>query len=103
MEPMAPRKSASPLMAAPVEVSPQTGPPPTADQLMPLVYEQLRALAGSYLKRERPDQMLEPSALVHETYLRLAKNPPPQWTSSNHFFAVAAAAMRKVLIDQARR
>jgi RNA polymerase sigma factor (TIGR02999 family) len=94
--------AARPLIAAPVEVAPPS-PGSTADDLMPLVYEQLRTLAASYLKRERSDQMLEPSALVHETYLRLSRNPPPQWTSPNHFFAVAASAMRKVLIDHARR
>lgn len=85
------------------EARPGDPAPVTADSLMPVVYEQLRALAGSYLKRERPDQMLEPSVLVHETYLRLIKNRPPAWTSAEHFFAVAAAAMRKVLIDHARR
>lgn len=75
----------------------------SADALLTVVYEQLRALAGSYLKRERPDNMLEPSVLVHETYLRLIENPPESWNGTGHFFAVAASAMRKVLIDHARR
>lgn len=75
----------------------------STDALLPLVYDQLRALAGSYLKHERGDNMLEPGALVHETYLRLIENPPESWNGTGHFFAVAACAMRKVLIDHARR
>lgn len=75
----------------------------STDELLPLVYDQLRALAGSYLKHEHGDNMLEPGALVHETYLRLIENPPESWNGTGHFFAVAACAMRKVLIDHARR
>lgn len=75
----------------------------SADALLTLVYERLHALAGSYLQRERPDNMLEPGMLVHETYLRLIENPPAEWNGTGHFFAVAASAMRKVLIDHARR
>ena len=75
----------------------------STDALLALVYDQLRALAGSYLKHERGDNMLEPGALVHETYLRLIENPPESWNGTGHFFAVAACAMRKVLIDHARR
>lgn len=93
-----PIKAGDLLPSGPVAV-----PCSSTDDLMRLVYEQLRGLAGSYLKRERPDQMLEPSVLVHETYLRLVKNPPANWTGADHFFAVAASAMRKVLIDHARR
>lgn len=77
--------------------------PNSTDALLPLVYDQLRALAGSYLKHERGDNMLEPGVLVHETYLRLIENPPEAWNGTGHFFAVAACAMRKVLIDHARR
>ncbi|MBX3356913.1 MAG: sigma-70 family RNA polymerase sigma factor [Phycisphaeraceae bacterium] len=75
----------------------------STDDLLPVVYDQLRALAGSFLRREQRDIMLEPSLLVHETYLRLARNPPESWNGPAHFFAVAASAMRKVLIDHARR
>jgi RNA polymerase sigma factor (TIGR02999 family) len=75
----------------------------SADALLTLVYQRLHALAGSYLKHERPDNMLEPGMLVHETYLRLIENPPAEWNGTGHFFAVAASAMRKVLIDHARR
>jgi len=81
----------------------RSGHPNSTDALLPLVYDQLRALAGSYLKHERGDNMLEPGALVHETYLRLIENPPESWNGTGHFFAVAACAMRKVLIDHARR
>ncbi len=75
----------------------------STDALLPLVYDQLRALAGSYLKHEHGDNLLEPGALVHETYLRLIENPPEAWNGTGHFFAVAACAMRKVLIDHARK
>ncbi|MHC5004032.1 MAG: ECF-type sigma factor [Planctomycetota bacterium] len=75
----------------------------TADDLMPAVYEQLRALASGYLRRETADQILEPAVLVNETYLKLAQNPPGSWTSREHFMSVAAMAMRKILIDHARR
>jgi RNA polymerase sigma-70 factor (ECF subfamily) len=71
-------------------------------RLMELVYEELRALAGSYA-RGRPDQTLQPTALVHEAFLRLVDVPAGEWTDRAHFFAVAATAMRQVLADQARR
>jgi RNA polymerase sigma factor (TIGR02999 family) len=75
----------------------------TTNILMPLVYEQLRALATGYLKREVAEPMLEPAVLVNEAYLRLAAHPARSWKSKEHFMAVAAMAMRKVLIDEARR
>lgn len=75
---------------------------PSADQLMPLVYDQLRNLAGSYLKREKRDQLLEPSVLVHETYLRLVDSPGT-WIDQSHFLAIAAFAMRRVLVDHVRK
>ena len=75
----------------------------SADDLMPLIYEQLSRLAASYLRREQSDQMLEPAMLVNEVYLRLAPNPPGAWKNREHFFAVAAKAMRTVLIDHARQ
>ncbi|MEC9373873.1 MAG: ECF-type sigma factor [Planctomycetota bacterium] len=83
--------------------SPAGGAEATADDLLPLVYDQLAALAGSYLGREQSDLLLEPSVLVHEAYLKLAANPPGSWKSTEHFLAVAAIAMRKILIDHARR
>ena len=75
----------------------------SAHDLMPVVYEQLRMLAAGYLRGDHTDNMLEPAVLVNEAYLRMAANPPGTWKSEEHFFAVAAIAMRKVLIDQARR
>ncbi len=75
----------------------------SARDLMPLVHEQLRALAGGYLKGEDSDQMLEPAVLVNEAYLRLASHPAGTWKSVEHFSAVAAIAMRKILIDHARQ
>jgi RNA polymerase sigma factor (TIGR02999 family) len=70
---------------------------------MPVVYEEMRRLAAAYLSHDSGDGMLEPASLVNETYLRLAQNPPGSWEGVDHFRRVAATAMRKVLIDQARR
>lgn len=73
------------------------------DALMPLVYEQLARLAHRYLRLERPDHTLETSALLHETYLRLARQRRVRWHSRSQFFGVSARLMRRVLIDHARR
>jgi RNA polymerase sigma factor (TIGR02999 family) len=70
--------------------------------LLPLVYSELRALAGAYMKRERPDHSLTPTAVVHEAYLRLIDNSRTDWRGKTHFFAVAAVQMRRVLVDHAR-
>jgi RNA polymerase sigma factor (TIGR02999 family) len=75
-----------------------------ADQLLPLVYDELRRLAAQRLAQEKPGQTLEATALVHEAYLRLVDTDrSQQWNSRNHFFAAAAEAMRRILVDQARR
>jgi RNA polymerase sigma factor (TIGR02999 family) len=75
-----------------------------AEQLLPLVYEELRRLAAQKLSREAPGQTLEPTALVHEAYLRLVDVDQAQrWDSRGHFFAAAAEAMRRILVDAARR
>src|SRR5690349_21928983 len=72
--------------------------------LLPLVYEQLRALAGRKMRHERPDQTLQATALVHEAYLRLVDTTKVQsWDSRSHFFAAAAESMRRILVDNARR
>ncbi len=71
-------------------------------RLLPLVYRELRALAGSFFQGERPDHTLQPTALVHEAYLRLAAVEGPQWASRGHFFEVAAKVMRHILTDHAR-
>src|SRR6476660_4200088 len=72
--------------------------------LLPLVYEQLRALAGRKMRQERPDQTLQATALVHEAYLRLVDTTKVQsWESRWHFFAAAAESMRRILVDNARR
>ena len=70
--------------------------------LIPLVYEELRRLAAWRLAQERPGQTLQATALVHETYLRLMKDPDAHWESKRHFFLAAAEAMRRILIEQAR-
>jgi RNA polymerase sigma factor (TIGR02999 family) len=75
-----------------------------AEQLLPLVYEELRKLAAQKLAQEKPGQTLEATALVHEAYLRLVDTEQTQrWNSRGHFFAAAAEAMRRILIEQARR
>ena len=74
-----------------------------AGRLLELVYEQLRALAASYLRGERAGHTLQPTALVHEAFLRLQAGSPVRYQNHTHFFAVAARAMRQVLVDHARR
>jgi RNA polymerase sigma-70 factor, ECF subfamily len=71
-------------------------------KLVPLVYAQLRRLAGHYLRGERPGHTLQPTALVHEAYLRLTELKEIDWQNSTHFFAIAAQMMRRILIDHAR-
>jgi len=74
-----------------------------ADRLVAVVYEKLRAIAGSYLRHERPDVSLEPGMLVHEAYLRLIESPDKAWLDEAQFLRVAAVAMRRVLVDHARK
>src|SRR5262245_13241135 len=75
-----------------------------AEKLLPLVYDALRQLAASKLAHEVPGQTLQPTALVHEAYLRLVETGEPKaWDNRGHFFAAAATAMRRILIDQALR
>src|SRR5262245_33648936 len=79
------------------------GDPSAAGQLLPLVYEELRKLAASKLSQEKPGQTLQATALVHEAYLRLVDTSrAQQWNSRGHFFAAAAEAMRRILINRAR-
>jgi RNA polymerase sigma factor (TIGR02999 family) len=82
------------------------GDPHAARQLLPLVYDELRRLAAQRLAQEKPGHTLQPTALVHEAYLRLVAGPAgaePSWDSRRHFFAAAAEAMRRILIESARR
>lgn len=82
----------------------EQGDPHAAEQLLPLVYEELRQLAAQKLASEKPGQTLQATALVHEAYLRLVDVEKVQhWNSRGHFFAAAAEAMRRILVDQARR
>jgi RNA polymerase sigma factor (TIGR02999 family) len=87
----------------------EQGDPQAASQLLPLVYDALRKLAAHKLALELPGQTLQPTALVHEAYLRLVLNETPsappesQWSNRGHFFAAAAEAMRRILVEQARR
>ena len=82
----------------------QKGEPSAAAALLPLVYEELRELAAQRMAQERPDQTLQPTALVHEAYLRLVDVDQQQrWDGRGHFFAAAAEAMRRILIERARQ
>ena len=82
----------------------EQGDSSASDQLLPLVYEELRRLAASRLSHERPGQTLQATALVHEAYLRLVGVAEPKdWNSRGHFFGAAAEAMRQILIDRARK
>jgi len=82
----------------------EQGDPSAAEQLLPLVYDELRQLAAQKLAQEKPGQTLQATALVHEAYLRLVDVEKVQhWNSRGHFFAAAAEAMRRILIDNARR
>ena len=81
----------------------EQGDPKAAGQLLPLVYEELRKLAASKMANEAPGQTLQPTALVHEAWLRLAGRKDETWDSRAHFFGAAAEAMRRILIENARR
>ena len=89
----------------------ESGDPHAAEQLLPLVYDELRRLAGEKMAHEKPGQTLEATALVHEAYLRLvapasgaaSARRDPHWDSRGHFFAAAAEAMRRILVEAARR
>src|SRR5262245_8121488 len=81
----------------------EQGDPSAAEQLLPLVYDELRKLAAQRLAQEKPGQTLQATALVHEAYLRLmGSEPAHDWNSRGHFFAAAAEAMRRVLVERAR-
>ncbi len=71
------------------------------DDLMPIVYSELRRLAGGLLRWERPDHTLQPTALIHEAYLRLTNQPDVHWQNRSHFFAIAAKIMRQILVNHA--
>jgi RNA polymerase sigma factor (TIGR02999 family) len=87
----------------------EQGDPHAADRLLPIVYDELRVLAAQWLAREKPGQTLQPTALVHEAFMRLVASgdsSPPQeqhWDTRGHFFAAAAQAMRRILVENARR
>src|SRR4051794_231773 len=88
----------------------ESGDRAAAEQLLPLVYDELRKLAAAKLALEQPGQMLQATALVHEAFLRLVKSPSEQadrgeqhWDGRGHFFAAAAEAMRRILVENARR
>jgi RNA polymerase sigma factor (TIGR02999 family) len=79
------------------------GEPQAAEELLPLVYEELRRLAAHKMANEKPGQTLQPTALVHEAWLRLGADAQPRWQNRGHFFAAAAEAMRRICVERARR
>jgi len=81
----------------------ERGDAKATDELLPLVYEELRILAAQKLSHEPPGQTLQATALVHEAYIRLVGDEPQSWENRGHFFAAAAEAMRRILVDNARR
>jgi RNA polymerase sigma factor (TIGR02999 family) len=81
----------------------QKGDPKAAEELLPLVYEELRKLAAAKMAHEPAEHTLQPTALVHEAWLRLVGDQEKEWAGRAHFFAAAAEAMRRILIDKARR
>ena len=81
----------------------ERGDPQAADRLLPLVYDELRRIAAGKMAREPAGQTLQPTALVHEAWLRLGGDDQPTWQNRAHFFGAAAEAMRRILIDRARR
>ena len=82
----------------------EEGDPSAAEQLLPLVYDELRKLAAQKMAQEKPGQTLQATALVHEAYVRLVDvEPPPHWNSRGHFFSAAAEAMRRILVEAARQ
>ena len=81
----------------------EAGDPQAAAELLPLVYDELRRLAHGYMARETPGQTLQPTALVHEAYVRLVGRDDVSWESRGHFFAAAARAMRQTLVNRAKR
>ena len=80
----------------------QAGDSAAAEELIPVVYDELRRIAGAYMKRERPGQTIQPTALVHEVYLRLLRDKEHDWRGRTHFLAIAATSMRQILIERAR-
>ena len=84
-----------------IEIS--NGDREAVDLLLPVIYDELRKLAANYLRRERPDHTLQPTALVHEAYLRLVDQTRVNWQNRAHFFGIAAQIMRRLLVDHARR
>lgn len=77
--------------------------PESLDELLPIVYDELRGLAGAYIRRERPGHTLQPTALAHEAYVRLVDASRVEWKSEAQFLAIAARAMRRILIEHARK
>lgn len=94
-------KSASDVTQLLIDLS--AGRPEAMDRLLPAVYSELKVLASSQLRKERPDHSLSPTGLVHEAFLKLVDQRSVTWEGRSHFFGIAAQAMRRILVDHARR
>ena len=101
MTPVAPDRDASNVTRILTAI--QRGDLKAADELLPIVYDELRRLAAQKLSHEAPGQTLQATALVHEAYIRLVGTHDPGWENRRHFFAAAAEAMRRILVERARR
>ena len=95
--------SASPNQVTKLLADWKSGDPDALDRLAPLVYQELRRLAESYLRNEHAARTLQPTALVHDVYLRLIGSEQPDWSSRAHFFGIAAHRMRQILVEHARQ
>ena len=84
-------------------LEPTNGNHEIVDRILPHIYDELKRLASSYLRRERPDHTLQPTALVHEAYMKLIDQNRVQWQNRAHFFGIAAQVMRRILLDHARK
>src|SRR5437764_14027856 len=99
---MFPMATSSPQDVTQLLIQLTAGDRAVLDELLSLIYRELRGLAANYLRRERPDHTLQPTALVHEAYLRLVDQTQVNWQNRAHFFGVAAQMMRRILVDHAR-
>jgi RNA polymerase sigma-70 factor, ECF subfamily len=98
---MSPNKAVDPNITAMLREW-KDGRPDAVDELLPLIYDELRRRAAAFMRRERPDHTLQPTALVHEAWLKLLDQHGGRWNDREHFFAIASKVMRRILVDHAK-
>lgn len=101
-DPPPPKTEASPALTTQLLQQMEAGDPQAAAEMLPLIYEELRALANRQFRGQNPNHTLQPTVLVHEAFLKVVGRPAADWKDRRHFFAVAATAMRQVLVSHAR-